>query len=125
VRLLLDSHTLLWWMDDPSRLLPQARQAISSPSNLVFVSAASVWELGLKVSKGKLRLPPDFHSQLRGKGIDPLPFTAEHAIASFGLPAIHGDPFDRALIAQCRLESMTLATRDTTLGDYGIAVLPV
>ncbi len=125
MRILLDSHALLWWMDDPSRLQPGARQAIADPSNLVFVSAASVWELGLKVSKGKLRLPLDFHTLLQAQGIEPLAFTAAHAMASTGLPPLHGDPFDRALVAQCRLESLTLATRDTILGDYGIAVLPV
>lgn len=125
MRLLLDSHTLLWWMDDPSKLKPEARKAISDPSNLVFASAASVWELGLKVSKGKLRLPLGFHSVLREHGIEPLPFTAEHAVESISLPAVHGDPFDRALVAQCRLESMTLATRDAVLGGYGIAILAV
>jgi PIN domain nuclease of toxin-antitoxin system len=125
MRILLDSHTLLWWMDDPTRLKPAARTAISDPSNLVFASAASIWELGLKVSKGKLRLPLTFHRLLQENGIASLPFAAEHAIASTMLPQMHGDPFDRALVAQCRLESMTLATRDTILGDYGIAILSV
>jgi PIN domain nuclease of toxin-antitoxin system len=124
MRLLLDSHTLLWWMDDPARLELAARQAISDPANLVFASAASVWELGLKSSKGKLRLPPGFHRMLRENGIEPLAFTAEHAVESISLPAIHGDPFDRALVAQCRMESMTLVTRDGMLGRYGIAILP-
>ena len=124
MRLLLDSHALLWWMDDPAKLKQEARLAISDPSNLVFVSAVSVWELGLKVSKGKLRLPLEFHKILRKNGIESLPFTAEHAVESISLPAIHGDPFDRALVAQVRLESMTLVTRDGMLGGYGIAVLP-
>ncbi|MFC7336179.1 type II toxin-antitoxin system VapC family toxin [Haloferula chungangensis] len=125
MRLLLDSHTLLWWMDDPTQLKPAARAAISDPSNLVFTSAASIWELGLKVSKGKLRLPLSFHQLLQENGISELPFTSEHAIASTTLPPLHDDPFDRALVAQCRLESMTLATRDSLLGDYGIAILSV
>lgn len=125
MRLLLDSHTLLWWMDDPSRLGLAAQQAISDPANLVFASAVSVWELGLKSSKGKLRLPLGFHRMLRENGIEPLAFTVEHAVESISLPAIHGDPFDRALVAQCRMDSMTLATRDGMLGGYGIAILPV
>ncbi|GAA5480818.1 type II toxin-antitoxin system VapC family toxin [Haloferula sargassicola] len=125
MRILLDSHALLWWMDDPQRVRPEARQAISDPSNLVFASAASVWELGLKVSKGKLRLPLDFHTRFAENGIEAMPFTGSHAMASTALPAIHGDPFDRALIAQCQLESLTLATRDSILADYGIAVLAV
>jgi PIN domain nuclease of toxin-antitoxin system len=125
MRILLDSHALLWWMDDPSKLSSKALAAISDPANAVFASAASIWELGLKVSKGKLRLPLGFHDLLGEHGIQALPFTAPHAIESIGLPAIHGDPFDRALVAQCRLESLTLATRDSMLGDYGIPVLEV
>jgi PIN domain nuclease of toxin-antitoxin system len=125
MRILLDSHTLLWWMDDPEKLKPAARTAIADPSNLVFASAVSIWELGLKVSKGKLRLPLSFHSLLKENGIESLHFTADHALASTILPPIHGDPFDRALVSQCQIESMTLATRDSILGDYGIAILEV
>jgi PIN domain nuclease of toxin-antitoxin system len=125
MRLLLDSHALLWWMDDPSRLLPAARLAIADPRNLVFASAASVWELGLKIAKGKLRLPAGFHDLLDRNGIGALPFTAQHALASVALPPLHGDPFDRALVAQCQIESLTLATRDRQLGDYGVAILLV
>lgn len=123
MRLLLDSHVLIWWMDDPERLKPAARVAIADPSNLVFASAASIWEIGLKVSKGKLRLPLDFYKLLPERGIELVEMKAAHAIESTTLPAIHGDPFDRALVAQCRLESMTLVTRDAVLGDYGIATL--
>lgn len=125
MRILLDSHALLWWMDDPAKLSAKARAEIANPANAVFASAASIWELGLKVSKGKLRLPLGFHEMLGEHGIQPLPFTAPHAIESISLPAIHGDPFDRALVAQCRLESLTLATRDGILANYGIPVLEV
>lgn len=123
--ILLDSHTLLWWMDDPAKLAPRARVMIADPANEIFASAASIWELGLKVSKGTLRLPLAFHEALADRGIRPLPFTAAHAMESVSLPAIHGDPFDRALVAQCRLESVALATRDGMLGDYGITVVEV
>jgi PIN domain nuclease of toxin-antitoxin system len=123
MRLLLDSHVLIWWMDEPEKLRPSARVAISDPSNLVFASVASIWEIGLKVSKGKLRLPLEFHRQLPAHGIEILDMKAAHAIESTRLPAIHGDPFDRALVAQCRLESLTLVTRDALLGDYGIAIV--
>ena len=125
MRILLDSHALLWWMDDPSKLSPKAHAEIANPANAVFASAVSVWELGLKVSKGKLRLPLGFHEMLGEHGIQSLPFNASHAVESIALPEIHGDPFDRALIAQCRLEGLTLATRDRVLGDYGIPLLSV
>jgi PIN domain nuclease of toxin-antitoxin system len=112
-------------MDDPSKLSPVARAEIANPANAVLASAVSIWELGLKVSKGKLRLPLGFHELLEKHGIQPLPFIASHAIESIALPEIHGDPFDRALVAQCRLENLTLATRDRILADYGIPVLAV
>ena len=125
MKILLDSHTLLWWMDDPSKIKPSAAAAIADPSNLVFASAVSIWEIGLKVSKGKLRIPTRFPSLLQQNGIEHLPFTAFHAITSTTLPAIHDDPFDRALVAQCRLESMVLATRDKMLSRYGLAIIEV
>ena len=112
-------------MDDPSKIKAAARAAIADPANLVFASATSIWEIGLKMSKGKLRIPLSFPTLLQENGIAHLPFTASHAMTSISLPAIHGDPFDRALIAQCRLESMTLATRDGMLGGYGVAILDV
>jgi PIN domain nuclease of toxin-antitoxin system len=123
MRILLDSHILLWWMDDPQRLKPTARAAIADPRNEVLASAVSIWEIGLKRSKGKLRIPENFADFLPVNGILTLSFSAAHAQASFSLPALHGDPFDRALIAQCQLESLTLATRDTQLSGYNIGIL--
>jgi PIN domain nuclease of toxin-antitoxin system len=125
MRILLDSHTLLWWMGDPSRLKPAARAAIANPKNDVFASAVSIWEIGLKRSKGKLTIPDDFIDFLPENGIETLPFEASHAQASVLLPAIHGDPFDRALIAQCQIESLTFATRDEVMREYNISVLEI
>lgn len=125
MRILLDSHTAIWWMDDPSRLKESAREAISDPANQVFLSAVSVWELGLKCSKGKLKLPLNFAELMKGDGVDELAFTSAHATQSLLLPALHGDPFDRALIAQCQLESLHFATRDSFVGGYEVAVLEV
>ncbi|MEP2776587.1 MAG: type II toxin-antitoxin system VapC family toxin [Luteolibacter sp.] len=125
MRILLDSHALLWWMGDPAKLTPTARAAIANPENEVFASAVSIWEIGLKRSKGKLVIPDNFADFLPENGITSLPFSAAHAQASVLLPTIHGDPFDRALIAQCQLESLTFATRDAVMADYNIAVLDV
>lgn len=125
MRILLDSHTALWWMDDPEKIHPKARDAIRNPKNTVFLSAVSTWELGLKVSKGKLLLPSDFPQRMAEDGIEELPFTNAHAIAAISLPPFHGDPFDRALIAQCMEESLTFATRDGIAAEYRITVLPV
>ena len=112
-------------MDDPSILKPAARAAISDPTNEVFASSVSIWELGLKVAKAKLRLPSGFEIKLWSDGIQPLSFTPAHAVQSIELPPIHGDPFDRALVAQCICESLTLATRDSVLTQYGAAILTV
>jgi PIN domain nuclease of toxin-antitoxin system len=125
MRILLDSHALLWWAGDPERLAPSARAAIEDPENEIHVSAASLWEIGLKAAKGKLRLPVDFEEILGRNGINSLALTARHAMESVGLPPIHGDPFDRVLVAQCRVEDMILASRDAILASYGIRILPV
>lgn len=112
-------------MDDPEKLRPEAREAIRNPRNTVFLSAVSTWELGLKVSKGKLLLPSDFPQRMAEDGIDELHFTNAHALAAISLPPLHGDPFDRALIAQCMEESLTFATRDRIAAEYHIPVLAV
>lgn len=125
MRILLDSHTLLWWMNDPERIKPSARQEIADPLNEVLASAVSIWEIGLKQSKGKLRIPDNFVNFLPENGILTLPFTATHAQGSLSLPPIHGDPFDRALVAQCQLESLTFATRDTVIKSYNIGILEI
>jgi PIN domain nuclease of toxin-antitoxin system len=125
MRILLDSHTLLWWMNDPNRINPAARTEISHPRNEVFASAVSIWEIGLKCSKGKLRIPDHFADLLPENGIQILPFTGAHAQASMKLPPHHGDPFDHALIAQCQIESLTFATRDSIAAIYQIGLLEI
>lgn len=112
-------------MSDPSRLNPAARAEIASPSNEVFASAVSIWEIGMKRSKNKLQIPDDFAEFLPENGILTLSFSGAHAQASIGLPAIHGDPFDRAMIAQCQIESLTFATRDLDARRYNVSVLEV
>lgn len=125
MRILLDSHTLLWWLHTPERIIPKARLALCDTSNELFASAASIWELGLKVSKKKLVLPKNFDDSIKESGIETISFSAEQAIVSLELPPFHRDPFDRALIAQCLSESLTLATRDSQILRYRLNVLEV
>lgn len=125
MRILLDSHTLLWWMDNPEKINPAARIEIANPRNEVFVSAVSIWEIGLKRSKGKLRIPENFADFLPENGIQTLAFTGAHAQTAVSLPPYHGDPFDRALIAQCQTESLTFATRDSMASNYRIGLLEI
>ena len=122
-RLLLDSHVLLWWAGDQSKLSALALESIIDPSTEVFVSAASIWELGLKRLRGKLNTPDDYLGLLRASRFMPLAVTMDHSLKAYTLPPIHNDPFDRMLVAQAMLENATLVTADTILADYGISVL--
>ena len=124
MRILADSHVLVWWLDDPQRLIaPPLYHALQDPANDVLFSAASVWELSLKSAKGQLRLPATFVTLLKADGFDELPVTARHAISTSSLPSLHGDPFDRILIAQALVEGLVLATRDRTIMRYDVPVL--
>ena len=125
MRILIDSHTAYWWANDPRQITQEAREKIIDPHNEVFLSSVTAWELGLKASKGKLDLPDDLFENLASEGIKDLSFSQAHAVASIALPPFHKDPFDRALVAQCQVESMTLATRDGYVKKYGIAILEV
>lgn len=123
MRVLLDSHVLLWWLDDPARLVPAARLVISARENDVFFSAASVWELGLKSAKGKLRLPATFVATLMRDGFSPLAVSVPHTERALSLPPLHGDPFDRLLLAQALVENLLFMTRDDALRAYPVPTL--
>jgi PIN domain nuclease of toxin-antitoxin system len=123
VRILLDTHFLLWWLADDALLGDRAREVISTPENLIFFSAASIWELRIKEGIGKLDLPDDFTEVLDGQAFEPLAVTTAHAHALLGLPLHHRDPFDRMLVAQARAEKLTILTRDPVIGQYDVATL--
>ena len=122
MRLLLDTHALLWWLDADPRLDPAAVSAIGD-ADTVMVSAASAWEIAIKQALGKLTGPDDLAGELVTNGFTPLPITVAHASTAGALPPHHPDPFDRMLVAQARLEGLTLVTRDPRLADYGVALL--
>ena len=121
MKLLLDTHVLLWWLDDNRRLAQGTKNRIADGANQVLVSAASIWEIIIKRSLNKLVIPHDFRKQL-----DPfqsLEVKLEHAFAVGNLPDYHKDPFDRLLIAQCIVEGLVLVTHDTNIKRYNIPVL--
>ncbi len=122
MRLLLDTHALLWWLADEG-FSPQAQDAVADPANLVVVSAASAWEISIKKALGKLAAPDDLEQQVDTGGFSPLPISTAHAIAAGQLPRHHDDPFDRILIAQASAEGLTVVTRDKRFDDYGVALL--
>jgi PIN domain nuclease of toxin-antitoxin system len=119
LRLLLDTHLLLWWLANSPSLSGQARALISDPDNTVFVSAVSLWEIWLKQSLGKLRLPSDFEEKLAAESFESLPLTAAQTRQVALLPWRHRDPFDRMLVAQARLENLVLLTADDPVTAYG------
>ncbi|WP_226921424.1 type II toxin-antitoxin system VapC family toxin [Georgenia subflava] len=113
--MLLDSHVLLWWMDDDSRLGPQSRRSLSSAARPSF-SAASILELMLEVREGGLTIPETFESEVRRSGLDEIPVTAEHARAVLSFPELaRHDPFDSLLVAQAHAERLELLTADRVL----------
>lgn len=122
MRLLLDTHALLWWLAGDG-LGIQARDAIADPANLVFVSAASAWEISIKKDLGKLTAPDDLEQQVHSGGFLPLPVSIAHGVAAGQLARHHDDPFDRMLIAQAQAESLTIVTRDKRFHEYGVALL--
>ena len=123
MRLLLDTHALLWWLSDDARLARPARAAIADAANDVYVSAATAWELAIKARLGKVSMPDDLGEQLSANALVPLPVQVRHALAVRYLPDHHRDPFDRLLVAQAQIEGLTLVTADQSILRYDVAVV--
>lgn len=122
MRLLLDTHIVLWAMADDARLPASLRTAITGAEAL-FISAATVWEVMIKRALGKLEVPEDLFDRALAAGARPLPIGWSHAQAVAHLPLHHADPFDRMLIAQARSEEMTLVSMDRQLSAYDVRLL--
>jgi PIN domain nuclease of toxin-antitoxin system len=126
MRLLLDTHILLWWLADSPSLSARADALIADPANEVFLSPLSLWEIAIKAHLGKITANVDeVRTAALASGFTPLPFTLEHAVAVAQLPDHHRDPFDRGMIAQARVEPMHLVTHDATVAAYGGQILLV
>jgi PIN domain nuclease of toxin-antitoxin system len=124
VRVLLDTHILLWWLADDPLLPGPAAETIASGDTEVVVSAATAWEIAIKKSAGCLDAPDDLQEALAANDFDTLAVTADHAITAGRLPLHHSDPFDRMLIAQARTERLTLVSVDRRFSDYDVDLLP-
>lgn len=120
MRLLLDTHALVWWDARDSRLPARLHDAIAAAENQVFVSAASVWEIALKRAAGKLLFGGSVAKVIEAHGFQPLPISIAHAEWAGSLDRIHNDPFDRMLIAQANLEGMPLVTLDEQILRYRV-----
>jgi PIN domain nuclease of toxin-antitoxin system len=122
VRLLLDTHALIWAATDPERLSERAAAAISDPDNDVYVSAVSGWEVAIKRARGRLRFPDVDRRLLAAMQLSELPVTLAHASEVGGLPGHHRDPFDRMLVAQARSDQLTIVSQDRALAAYDVAL---
>jgi PIN domain nuclease of toxin-antitoxin system len=124
VRLLLDTHALLWWLAGDSQLSTTARAAIEDEDNPIYVSAASAWEVATKHRIGKLPqagpLATDFALQVSRQGFIGLDITLEHGQRAGGLPGPHRDPFDRMLVAQAQAENLALVSNEQIFDQYGV-----
>lgn len=127
MNLLLDTQALLWWKEGSRKLGRRARRAIETEATTVRVSAGSAWEIAIKVRAGRLTLTEPLRAwmpeRLEREGFLMLSVTIEHAVTVASLPDHHQDPFDRLLIAQARVEGLTLVTSDAAFDDYDVRVL--
>ena len=122
MRLLLDTHTVLWWLADDPTLSARTRSVIAAPDNLVAVSPVTGWEIAIQRAAGRLKIPGSWPDRVAE--FVQLPITLEHAITAGSLPPHHGDPFGRMLVAQAQVEGMTIVTRDPDIQRYQVATLP-
>jgi PIN domain nuclease of toxin-antitoxin system len=121
-RLLVDTHALLWWLTDDAALSATAREAIADPANEPLVSAATMWEIAIKRSLGKLTTPEDLPDRIVEEGFSWLPISPGHAWRVRELAPHHRDPFDRLLVAQSLAERLPIITADARLHDYEVQV---
>ena len=127
MKILLDTHTFLWWITDDQRLPDHAREIISNGDNALFLSAASGWEITIKAKIGRLNLPDEpqrfIPEQMKPNFIQSLPIQMSHALHVSTLPDYHRDPFDRLLIAQSQLEEIPILSSDPQIANYQVEVI--
>ncbi len=123
MRLLLDTHALIWSAIEPRRLSSSAAAAIADPGNTIIVSSASAWEISIKRRRGGLVFPAVTRQVLLDLRMQPLDVSVEHAVAVEELPDLHKDPFDRILVAQARVEGCVLVSRDPLVRAYDVRTL--
>lgn len=120
---LLDTHVLLWWLTEPNNLSKKAQEIIMNKDNIIYVSSASVWEMAIKKSIGKLKLPHNLLSTITSEAFKFLPISPEEALGVADLALLHSDPFDRLLIMQAKLHDLILITNDTKITEYPVTFI--
>lgn len=124
MKLLLDTHALVWWLTDNPRLSNTAREAIADPTNIVLASPASGYEIADQERQGRLAggVAQDLGPALRATQIRVLPLSLEHAAVAGALPGPHRDPWDRLIMAQARVDRLTIVSSEAVFQDYGLPV---
>lgn len=129
MNVLLDTRAFLWMAGSWKRVRPQARRVLEDTQTALFLSSASIWEISIKTALGRLKLPatPTVYlpRRLSDFQISVVDISRDHALAVYGLPPHHSDPFDRMIVAQAQLEQLTIATRDPAFTAYAVPVLAV
>ena len=124
MRVLIDSHVLIWYVDQDNLLSPASHAAISDPTNDLLLSAGSIWEIGIKVGLGKIILTQPFkpwiNQAISDLDVTVLPLSVEYVDVQSNLPKHHGDPFDRLIVAQAIVEQVAIISADANLDAYGI-----
>ncbi len=120
---LLDTYIMLWWLTEPATLSRKAHKVISDKQESVFISSASFWEMTIKQSLGRLKVPVNILEILTSEGFNIIPITARESLSVADLPLLHQDPFDRMLIIQAKLNEMILITRDEAVLKYPVITL--
>ena len=123
MNLILDTHIILWWLDNSDKLPEKYLRAIENSNNICFISSASIWEISIKSAIGKLEIPDNFTDILHQEGFRELPVSWTHAAMVRKLPFHHKDPFDRLIIAQSIIEDYTLLTVDKIIPEYEVKIL--
>ena len=122
-RVLLDTNVLLWWLAGSSKLGREARTIVADAETEVFVSAATIWEISIKLELGKLKAPKNMEREVEREGFSKLAITLTHGQLAGSLPKIHRDPFDRMLVAQAQLEDLELVSADPVFAKYSVRLI--
>lgn len=123
MKYLLDTHALLWWLTEPQKLSKNAHEIIQNKTNIIYVSSASIWEMAIKKSIGKLKLPHNLLSTIASECFKFLPIMPEEALGVSDLPLLHADPFDRLLIMQAKFHDLVLITNDEKISQYPVSFI--
>lgn len=126
MNILLDTHSLIWFLNGDETLSKTLKKAIENSNNTVIVSIASIWEIAIKISLDKIRLPEGFEHflyMIEDNGFEILPITFEHTLALSQSDFIHRDPFDRLLISQCQADNLVLGTKDSIISKYDVKTI--